>query len=138
MLFCGFLDILYEKEMKNKILDYFKKINTKKHGFWIGGFVVMCVLLTVYLNYNGNTYQKCPDEYGDDDASFTQKMVDFDNWTKEFYETNPDASLSDLSRARYDFYVKNNCTSSIKRYEDAVAGKGDPETIKLIDDAISR
>jgi len=127
--------------MNNKILSYLKRNNTKKVWFLVGGIFVMCALLIVYLNYKGNTHQKCPEDYGSDDESITQKNADFDKWTKEFYENYPDASLSDLSEARYDFYVKNNCVVAIKRYNDAKNGKADPEDMaiidKVIDDAIS-
>lgn len=119
-----------------KILDYFKKINTKKIWFLVGGLIFVCIFFIVYLSYKGNIYQKCPDEYGDDDASINKKLVDFDNWTKEFFDNHLDASLSDLSMARYDFYVKNNCTAAIRRYEDAKKGKADPSKMKIIDDVI--
>lgn len=47
------------------------------------------------------------------------------HWTNEFYDLHPGATLSDWSGARYQFWVENNCTAALQRYEEVRAGKMD-------------
>jgi len=63
--------------------------------------------------------QKCPDDYGIDDAGSKEYLADFDKWTNNFYNTHPGATLLELSEARYQFWVDNNCTAALQRYKDA-------------------
>ena len=69
--------------------------------------------------------QKCPDDYGNDDAGSAEYMVAMDKWTNDFFDAHPGATLSDWSRARHQFWVDNNCTAALQRYEDAKAFNAD-------------
>ena len=62
-----------------------------------------------------------------------EKIASFSEWVEEFTEKYPNATDSDLSMARREFYEKNNCTTSLKRYDDYVAGNVDEETKQLIE-----
>ena|SRR5258708_2401280 len=60
---------------------------------------------------------KCPDDY----ATENEQMAAVDLWTNEFYDQHPGATLSGWSAARHKFWVDNNCTAALKRYEEAKA-----------------
>ena len=36
----------------------------------------------------------------------------------DFFDAHPDATLLDWSMARYQFWVDNNCTAALQRYEE--------------------
>jgi hypothetical protein len=76
---------------------------------------------------------KCPDEYANDDAGSAEYLASMDSWTNNFYDLHPNATLSDWSAARHQFYVDNNCTLALQRYQDAADGKADPEIMKQIE-----
>ena len=59
-------------------------------------------------------------------------MADIDKWTNAFFDEHPDASLSDWSKARYQYWVDNNCTEAIERYNQAKEGKADPASMQRI------
>lgn len=76
---------------------------------------------------------KCPDEYGTDDVGSAEYLASVDTWTNNFYDLHPDATLSDWSVARHQFYIDNDCTEALKRYQEATDGKTDPEAMKQIE-----
>ncbi|KKP31741.1 MAG: hypothetical protein A2312_02585 [Candidatus Staskawiczbacteria bacterium RIFOXYB2_FULL_32_9] len=80
--------------------------------------------------------QKCPDDYGIDDAGSKEYLADFDKWTNNFYNTHPGATLLELSEARYQFWVDNNCTAALQRYKDAKEGRADPKSLEQIENII--
>lgn len=69
----------------------------------------------------------CPDDFKDSN----QKVASFSKWVKEFTEKYPNATDSDLSEARKNFYIENNCTEELKRYNEYVSGNVDQETSQL-------
>jgi hypothetical protein len=75
---------------------------------------------------------KCPDDY----TTSEEQMTAMNDWTNNFYDTNPSATLSDWSKARYQFWVDNKCTKAIERYNEAKSGKADPETMNFIKETI--
>jgi hypothetical protein len=103
-------------------------------------FVVIAILYFFVgpVHKQANTQQRCPDDYGTDDAGSAEYLADFDRWTNDFYDNNPSATLSDWSKARYDYWVKNGCTAAIARYKEAKEGKADPKTMKKIDGVITK
>lgn len=76
---------------------------------------------------------KCPDEYGTDDAGSAEYLASMETWTNNFYDLHPEATLTDWSAARHQFYIDNNCTAALERYQEAKDGKADPETMKQIE-----
>lgn len=79
---------------------------------------------------------KCPDEYGTDDAGSAEYLASMDTWTNNFYDLHRDATLTDWSAARYQFYIDNNCTAALQRHQDATDGKADPEAMKQVEVSI--
>jgi hypothetical protein len=71
---------------------------------------------------------RCPDEYANDDKGSQKKMEDIDLWTKEFYDSNPDASISDWAKARYQFYEENDCVQALEGYKKAIAELDNDDT----------
>lgn len=77
------------------------------------GSVVLMVGIWAFVSY-GPYHQKCPDEYKTSEES-TAAVI---QWTNNFYDTHPDASISDWTTARQDFYIQNNCKEAIQRSKD--------------------
>ncbi len=69
----------------------------------------------------------CPEDLDSD-----VKLTSFEKWANDFYDSNPDASLSELTEARHQFYVDNNCTITLERYEQVKSGKADPAIMDMI------
>lgn len=82
---------------------------------------------------SSNITQKCPDDYAKDDAGSAEYLAAMDKWTNDFYDAHPGATLSDWSVARYQFWVDNNCTAALQRYQEAKEGKADPATMERIE-----
>lgn len=74
----------------------------------------------------------CPDDFKDSES----EIASFTEWANEFWEDNPDATISDFSQARVNFWRENHCTEALKRYDDFMAGNVDKETQQLIEKAI--
>jgi hypothetical protein len=90
----------------------------------------------LYFHYNINTRLKCPDEYANTDKGSNEYQNDLDKWTNQFYKTYPSATLSDWNKARYQFWVDNNCKEALRRYKEAKDGNADPNKMKLIEDTM--
>lgn len=90
-----------------------------------------------YFYKNLNTHQKCPDDYADTDTGLAEKMADMDKWTNNFYDTHPNATLSDWSKARYEYWIANNCKEALERYKEAKDGNIDPTKMNLIKETIN-
>lgn len=107
----------------------------KKKTVYIIIIIVLVFISTIlYFHYNLNTHQKCPDEYANKDSNEYQK--DLDKWTNQFYDTHPSATLSDWNKARYQFWVDNDCKEALQRYKEAKDGNADPNKMKIIEDTI--
>lgn len=106
-----------------------------KYGWRLLLIAPLVLAFGVYVN-NGYKYNKpiCPDDFKDP----KQEIASFTQWVKEFAEKYPNATNSDLSKARKDFYIKNNCTEALKRYDDYMAGNIDEDTKKLIEMVIKQ
>ena len=63
----------------------------------LGGIIVSIV-------YRSNN-QICPFDFIDRNDRFAS----FSKWEKEFRVNNPNANISDLAKARKQFYIENNC-----------------------------
>lgn len=97
-------------------------------------FIFLCA--TLYFYNNLNTHQKCPDEYSNTDKGSMEYQKDFDKWTNQFYDTHPDATLSELSKARYQYWIDNDCKEALERYKEAKDGNADHTKMNLIEDTI--
>lgn len=78
----------------------------------------------------------CPDDFGTDDAGSAQYLAATDKWTNDFFDSHPDATMTDWAEARHQFYIDHHCVESLKRYEEAKAGKGDPKTMQMVNDVL--
>ena len=95
------------------------------------GGAVLIVGIWTFVSYSPY-HQKCPDEYKTSEES-TAAVI---QWTNDFYDKNPDASLSDWAAARHNFYKKNNCKEALQRAEDYDSGKADPASKKIVEDSV--
>lgn len=76
---------------------------------------------------------KCPDEY----ENAADRSAAFERWTNEFYDRNPDASLSEMAAARRSFYVEHGCAAALERDRAYRSGEIDPETMWQVEDAMN-
>ena|SRR3989344_8144623 len=108
----------------------------KRSLLYISIVIVISALLYFYDTQTPKALARCPEDYAETDAGFEDKGIALDKWINDFYDKYPNASLSDFARARYDFYIQNNCDKTLQRYYEAKEGKGDPEEMKIIRDTI--
>lgn len=105
-----------------------------KYG-WL--LLIIVPLILAFVVFVKNDFKMdsslCPDNIENSE----EKIAAFDNWTTEFYNNNPDATISDLSKARKDFYAKNGCTEVLERMKDYESGTIDEETRQLIEGVIN-
>ena len=105
-------------------------IEQLRNLLFLGLFMVLLVSISSFYPNN----PVCPDDFKDS----KQEIASFTAWVKEFTEKYPNATNSDLSKARRSFYVENNCTETLKRYDDYMAGNVDKETQQLIEMVIKQ
>jgi hypothetical protein len=78
----------------------------------------------------------CPDDFGTDDAGSAQYVASVDAWTNSFFDSHPDASVSDWGEARHQFWVDNHCTAALQSYKEAKAGMVDPARMEKVEAVI--
>lgn len=125
-----------------------KKINELwlRHKQWFNIFAIIFVVVFIFgivyfiKIYNPKETQKiyaiCPEDYPDTDEGFEAKTTAMEKWINDFFDNNQGASLSEMAKARYQFYMENNCSDTLERYFEAKEGKADPEEMKIIRDTI--
>ena len=102
--------------------------------------MVVLLLWNFYLYYHPKittVHQKCQDDYSTNITGTAEYNVDFDTWTNNFYDTYPSATLSDWSKARYQFWVDNNCLAAIERYNEVKDNHGDTAKMKALEIMVS-
>jgi hypothetical protein len=105
----------------------------KKNIFYICIIIGLFLALYFFIDIPiPNKQAKCPDDY----KTSEEQMTALNEWTNNFYDDHPGASLGDWNRARYQFWVDNRCTEALKRYNEAKSGKADPETMNFIKETI--
>ena len=77
---------------------------------WAIGALVFVVSVVAWLSIKKPV---CPDDY----ATFEESSAAFDKWLVAYLETNPQASVPEMTEARKQFYIKNNCTAALERFE---------------------
>lgn len=100
-------------------------------------FITFSIILYFLYGPAPNTLSKCPDDYSDTDTGLAEKTADMDKWTNNFYNTHPNATLSDWNKARYQFWVDNNCKEALERYKQAKDGNADLIKMNLIKETIN-
>ncbi len=112
----------------------------KKPALWKGlaiaivGYVLIYSTTLLWFEYtdrqaisnNGHVIQKCPDDYGTNDAGSAEYMAAMNKWTNAFYDSHPEATLEDWAEARHQFWIINNCTAALQRYKEYNEMKANP------------
>ena len=96
---------------KNKFIN--------ESAFLIVIVIIVCTILYFYYGPAPNKLSMCPDDYADTDAGLNEKMADMNKWTNDFYDNHPGATLGDWNKARYQFWMDNNCVKALERYNEA-------------------
>ena len=91
-----------------------------------------CVSLYFYYSSKPTTHTKCPESYPETDTGFKEQKTDTDKWITDFKANNPNASLSELAKTRYTFYVENNCMTTIQKYSEMEEYEGETEQEKIM------
>ena len=78
----------------------------------------------------------CPDDFGTDDAGSAQYLASVDAWTNSFFDSHPDASMTDWAEARHQYWIDNHCIAALQGYEDVKNGKADPATMEQVNKVI--
>lgn len=102
--------------------------------------IIIVLIAFCYLTYptQNHIHQKCPEEYASTDAGDAERLASMDKWTNDFYDANPGSTLSQWAEARHQFYIENNCTVALQRYDAAKNGTADPATMERIKNAIRK
>lgn len=100
--------------------------------------ILVLLLAGIYFlaTYHHPNIAKCPDDFPQGDAGEAAQLAAIDNWTNNYYDAHPGASLSDWSAARYQFWIDNGCTAALKRYSEYQAGNADPATMERVNAGI--
>ena len=80
---------------------------------WIP-LAALVAVLAFGIYYFQTPKSKCPDDY----ATFEESSAAFDEWLVAYLETNPRASVPEMTEARKQFYIENNCTAALERFEE--------------------
>jgi hypothetical protein len=84
---------------------------------------------TLDITMNGITGyppKKCPEDYPNTDEGVRERLAAMNNWTNEYYDTHPGATLADWIKARGDFYKEHNCVKTLKDISDVENGTASP------------
>ena len=100
--------------------------------YYLGVLFVFIILFSSIFFIQNRTEPKCPEDFPDTDKGSANRVASMNRWTNSFYDVHPGATLGGWAKSRLEFYKENNCTISLQRYNDAKAGKADPETMKMI------
>ena len=88
--------------------------------------LILVVVVVIGITINMVFISKnpvCPDDF----ETSEEKTIAFEKWVDDFYNKNPEATISEMSKARVDFWEDNNCKEALKRYADYVGEKVDKE-----------
>lgn len=94
--------------MKNKII----------YIFIICGLVLASGAFYVYKSLPVKqtvVTQKCPEDYAENDIGTAEYKDALVEWTTDFFEAHPEATMSDWSRAKTQFWMDYNCTVALQR-----------------------
>lgn len=100
-------------------------------------FITFSIIIYFIYGPAPNISSRCPDDYPDTDVGLAEKMADMDRWTNSFYNTHPNATLSDWSKARYQYWIDNDCKEALERYKEVKDGNADPTEMELIKETIN-
>lgn len=92
-------------------------------------FGIAFTVLIIWSNVYKTNNPVCPDDFRDPQ----QEITAFSEWIDDFYKKNPNVTMTEMTRARVDFWRDNNCTEALKRYDDYMAGNTDENTKRLIE-----
>lgn len=116
-----------------------KKITQKNKVFIL--IFLLAIFIAIFYFYKtpkpqqANIY-KCPEDYPNTDTGFKEKNIAIDEWFANFHNQNPNASLEDIARARYQFYADNNCSATLEKYFEMEPTETETEEEKILRETI--
>ena|SRR3989338_6430015 len=89
----------------------------KRNIFYIAIIISFFLALNFYFKVpEPQARQICPEDYSDNEAGYKERETATNKWITDFRNQNPNASTSDFARARYQFYMDNNCSATLEKY----------------------
>ena len=111
----------------------------KKYRIILGLFLIVVLSAFIFfmhkklaLSFTPTAAFLCPDDYKTSDEATSAMNA----WMNNFYDAHPDATITDLSNARYQFYIDHNCTAALARAKVYAEGKADSATMARINAGI--
>lgn len=86
----------------------------------LSGFIFLLFLVSLFAFWtfeSSDQSPKCPEDFPDTNAGSESLITATDKWTNDYYDKNPAADLGDWTKARYNYWVENDCHEAIARYE---------------------
>jgi hypothetical protein len=107
-----------------------------KRNIAVAALSILIFIMTLFVLTKTTTTLKCPENFPETDAGDEERLAAMNKWTNDFYDSHPGSTLSQWAEARHQFYIANNCTKSLEKYEQAKAGKADPADMEQINNGI--
>lgn len=102
-----------------------KKLSKRNIAIVATLLVLVFITAGLFFGQNTNTTEqkivsvpttlKCPESYLENDTGTKEYKDALATWTYEFFESHPQATMSDWSVAKSQFWRDNNCTVAIER-----------------------
>lgn len=80
-------------------------------------FLTLFLVLGTYFAFFAPLKSMCPSDFPETDEGDEARMKALDNWTNEFYDMYPNATIIDWAHARHQYWVDNNCAKELEGYE---------------------
>lgn len=112
-------------------------IGMKKNIIYIAIVLAFFLGVNFYFDLSEpKAIQKCPEDYPDTEAGLEEKRIATNAWITGFRNENPDGSISDFAKKRYQFYLENNCSVTLQTFYEMEANETETEEERIIRETI--
>lgn len=92
--------------------------------------------LYFYYGQTPNAQAKCPEDYPETEAGLAERKIATDEWIADFRKKNPNGSISEFAKLRYQFYLENDCSATLEKYFEMEPTETETEEEKIIRETI--
>lgn len=109
----------------------------KRNIFYIFLIIGLFLALNFFIDITApNVQAKCPEDYPETEVGFAERKIATDKWITDFRKRNPNGSLVEVAKARYEFYLENECNTTLQKLSEAEAEEAESEEEKIIRETI--